>query len=447
MILQHNNNGSKPLSERIRETASRIAGDAPRVSPDDQTRALIARLTDFSSATRDDLLVAGVIREVARLTRLDAYELTKRVLRSKPSTKPSSHIEGVCEEGSRQRIYPLRELKNIRERRGETAEESLPLFGVTGIIRRGRTHLLSAKPRTGKTELLFRGGVMCWHGERILYLSEENESDWDARLATYAESALPDNATVWLATGAPREGILAEIQNGGYTVVITDTLRTIWRLVDEINPSRVVEDLHPLITLQRRVGFTLINVHHERKSDSETLTDRAAGSNALSALHDMLLSLAQKGERQLCLSYEGRTSPGGSILLQWRDGELVYVGEERAVEFRTLAQRVEGILFGAGRALSTKELWNELGEPRPSLAHLHNVLSYLLSNGKVRREPKEERKGASYRWYAPNLQPSSQPTFICEEGCADPFAVPEGGLLAYDPVSGHWYPRHAGGAP
>ncbi len=104
-------------------------------------------------------------------------------------------------------------------------------------------------------------------------------------------------------------------------MVVLDTVRGVWRLRDELHPSRVVDDLLPLISQQRQPGFTLICLHHERKAEGEAITDRFAGINALSAMFDMLISLAPKGEDGLLLTYEGRTSKGGSLLLQWKGDE------------------------------------------------------------------------------------------------------------------------------
>jgi 5S rRNA maturation endonuclease (ribonuclease M5) len=303
------------------------------------------------------------------------------------------------------RTFTLQELKRAPAPE-DSGENSLPFFGVSGIIRRGRTHLLAGKPRVGKTEALFRGGVLEWHEERILYLSEEGVADWRDRLSGFAEDELPEQCLVRLCAGESRENLLSEIQEGGYSVVVLDTLRGVWRLNDELHPSHVITDVSPLIDLQRRRGFTLIVLHHERKAEGEAFSDRFAGTNALSGAFDMLLSLSQKGEGNLILSYEGRTSRGGSLLLQWQDGNLRYVGEAETVEWRVLLQRVEAVLARAQEPLTTKQVREQIGEPQPSIRQIQRALQCLHENKQIQRVPKQDKPGATYRWFLQNVQPN-----------------------------------------
>ncbi|GIV21709.1 MAG: hypothetical protein KatS3mg023_3460 [Armatimonadota bacterium] len=468
MSIPQQTNGNKNLQARAKEATDTILREVNRHAPEDQSGALQQLLGDWLATNRDPILRELVLGEVSRRLRLPVGSLKQLV-------KPEPNLPNTIGCVMLGRLYTLKELRALREHQSETAEESLPLFGLKGIIRKGRTHLLAGKPRVGKTETLFRGGMLHWHNERVLYLSEEYEDDWSIRLSSFDEDELPEHVDIWLCAGEPREALLQKIQQGSYSVVVLDTVRGVWRLRDELHPSRVVDDLMPLISLQRQMGFTLICLHHERKAEGEAITDRFAGTNALSAMFDMLISLAPKGEDGLLLTYEGRTSKGGSLLLQWKGDELCYVGEADLVEFRTLAQRVEGIIYSAGRMLTTKEVWQELGEPRPSLSHMKNVLEHLLENGRIQREPKEERKGATYRWYAstnlPNIThpivsgrldaPTNLPNIThpivsgrlehpsdsSVQPEEDPFTQAEDGLLAYDLVSGHWYPAGSGGSP
>jgi len=311
-------------------------------------------------------------------------------------------------------IFTLHELKYAPL--PESSGESLPFFGVEGIIRRGRTHLLAGKPRAGKTEAIFRGGVLEWHEERILYLSEEGVADWRDRLAGFAEDELPEKCNVRLCAGEPREELLREMETGGYTLIIIDTLRGVWRLTDEIHPSRVIQDVAPLIDLQRRLGFTLIALHHERKAEGEAFTDRFAGTNALTGAFDMLLSLNKQGESDLVLTYEGRTSQGGSLLLRWQDGNLRYEGEAEKLEWRILLQRIEAVLARAEKPLTKKEVLGEIGDPKPKIRQIESALKHLCQNGRIGREPKEDRPGATYRYYHANLKPNLPKNLLIKGG-------------------------------
>jgi 5S rRNA maturation endonuclease (ribonuclease M5) len=340
-------------------------------------------------------------------------------------------------------IFTLHELKYAPL--PESSGESLPLFGVEGIIRRGRTHLLAGKPRVGKTEALFRGGVLEWHEERILYLSEEGVADWRERLSGFAEDELPEQCLVRLCAGESRENLLTEIQEAGYSVVVLDTLRGVWRLTDELHPSRVIQDVAPLIDLQRRLRFTLIVLHHERKAEGEAFTDRFAGTNALTGAFDMLLSLNKQGETDLVLTYEGRTSQGGSLLLRWQDGNLCYEGEAEKLEWRILLQRVEAVLARAEAPLTKREVLNEVGDPKPKIRQIESALKHLYQNGRIGREPKEDRPGATYRYYHTNFKPNLTENLLIKGGevCEPELpwwvtgeGVPEGDEPAYLEVEG-----------
>ena len=300
-------------------------------------------------------------------------------------------------------VFTLHELKYAPL--PESSGESLPFFGVEGIIRRGRTHLLAGKPRASKTEAIFRGGVLEWREERILYLSEEGVAVWRDRLSGFAEDELPEKCNVHLYAGEPREELLHEMATGGYTIIIIDSLRGVWRLFDELHPSQVIRDVAPLIDLQRRLGFTLIALHHERKAEGEAFTDRFAGTNALTSAFDMLLSLSRQGETDIVLTYEGRTSEGGSLLLRWQDGNLCYEGEAEKLEWRILLQRVEAVLARAEAPLTKREVLNEVGDPKPKIRQIETALKHLYQNGRIGREPKEDRPGATYRYYHTNFKP------------------------------------------
>ena len=363
--------------------------------------------------------------------------------RQATSNLTSTYIVNAVEVGFR-RTFSLQELKRAPAPE-DSGEDSLPFFGVSGIIRRGRTHLLAGKPRVGKTEALFRGGVLEWHGERILYLSEESIEDWRQRLAGFAEDELPEQCLVRLCAGELREDLLAEIQEGGYSVVVLDTLRGVWRLTDELHPSHVINDVSRLIDLQRRRGFTLIVLHHERKAEGEAFSDRFAGTNALSGAFDMLLSLSQKGEGNLILSYEGRTSRGGSLLLKWEEGNLRYVGEAETAEWRVLLQRVQGVLARAQEPLTTRQVREQIGEPTPSNRQIQRALQYLHENKQIQREPKQDKPGATYRWFLQNVQPHLDSNYyICrgevgeveQPWWATGEGVPEGDEPAFLEVEG-----------
>jgi hypothetical protein len=130
----------------------------------------------------------------------------------------------------------------------------------------------------------------------------------------------------------------------------------------------------------------------------------------------MLLSLNKQGETDLVLTYEGRTSQGGSLLLRWQDGNLVYEGEAEKLEWHILLQRIESVLARAEKPLTKKEVLGEIGNPKPKIRQIESGLKYLYQNGRIGREPKEDRPGATYRYYHANLKPNLTKNLLIKGG-------------------------------
>ncbi len=70
------------------------------------------------------------------------------------------------------------------------------------------------------------------------------------------------------------------------------------------------------------------------------------------------------------------------------------------MSFAELAERVSD-LMADGLWRRKTEIMQALGEPRPSDAHLRNVLNTLVGQGKLQRDPAEEKRGAVYRYRVP----------------------------------------------
>jgi hypothetical protein len=63
---------------------------------------------------------------------------------------------------------------------GKSPITFLQLLGMDGYIRRGRAHLLSGYPKTGKTELILRA-IQEWGADSVLYFTEESQETWEDR--------------------------------------------------------------------------------------------------------------------------------------------------------------------------------------------------------------------------------------------------------------------------
>ena len=56
-----------------------------------------------------------------------------------------------------------------------------PFLGRDGYVVKGWSHLVAAFPKTGKTELMVRA-LADWPDDKVLYVTEEPKSVWQARL-------------------------------------------------------------------------------------------------------------------------------------------------------------------------------------------------------------------------------------------------------------------------
>jgi hypothetical protein len=147
--------------------------------------------------------------------------------------------------------------------------ERLPFLGnlEASPFVMGWAHLLSGYPKAGKTELVTRL-AMGWNqqGVGVLYITEETESVWAARLARLPKSF--HNVALVFAMGATQVEIEATIQVGAEQVVIIDTIR-LFRIGDENDNSAINKALTPLVALCRAKHQTLVMVHHTRKRGGE----------------------------------------------------------------------------------------------------------------------------------------------------------------------------------
>src|SRR5207253_1762830 len=80
--------------------------------------------------------------------------------------------------------------------KGGSSLTMLPLLGQEKFFVKGWSHMLAGYPRAGKTELMIRA-VTEWPGEKILYLTEEAQNLWEARLETLPERYRLEHVTLF----------------------------------------------------------------------------------------------------------------------------------------------------------------------------------------------------------------------------------------------------------
>ncbi len=279
---------------------------------------------------------------------------------------------------------------------GNRSMDFLPLLEHEGYVMRGWSHLLAGYPKAGKTELVIR---LCheWQGERILFLTEEPEGIWEARLATLPEGW--EHVTLSFALGLEREEVLNAIAERTETVVIIDTIRNLLGFNDECDNSEIARVLNPLIALCRQQGKTLLLTHHLNKSGGDHGTG-ITGGHAFLGVVDVALELlpADGGsENQRKIRGWGRILSIPELLYEKReDGSFAALGSPVEVQLEQVKQRVLASIDGEW--LSLKDIQGTLDEPRPSTNQVRNALEELVVEGMMERDPPTAKPGATYRY-------------------------------------------------
>lgn len=304
-----------------------------------------------------------------------------RVVPGHPPARPRM----VCAEDLRQRGAP--EL------------DYLPLLEQSEFIVKGWCTLVAGYPKAGKTELVVR---LChaWGEERILYITEEPESIWCARLA-----GLPDgwgHVTLLFGLGVEPAVLLEEIHASDATVVVIDTVRNLLRLRDETDNSEVARVLTPVIVACRGAGQTLVLLHHIRKGGGEH-GEGITGGHAFLGIVDAALEITRDqnlGKHRRKVRGWGRVAPIPELVYELgEDGTMRALGDPRQVSLEAVKERALEVL--GEEWAKTRELLGALDEPRPSDRQFREALKALVAEGRVERDPAEVRRGATYQYRLP----------------------------------------------
>jgi len=319
-----------------------------------------------------------------------------------------------------------------------TEVDALPLLGEVEppIFQRGLSHIIAAPPKAGKTTLLYaQAKEWARAGISILFISEEPEIVWSRRLqAEDAEDEVLERITLLSALGESPDALLDRMSHGSEEIVILDTAK-ILGVEDENDAATVNRVITPWVVSARETGKTLIVAHHLRKGGGRAV-EALAGSYSWAAVFDTVVEIAldeQDSRRQL--RAVGRLLPSCKLLYELRGSDLVLLGSPDAVELEATRGRVLEEL--TGEWMTTAQVHEALGDPRPSLEQMRRALNSLAAGGKVKRHPpwsEGQKQGATYRWRLPGA-PTSLPTATSlvgsEVGGADqnalPIAPPTGG--------------------
>ena len=290
---------------------------------------------------------------------------------------------------------------------GEIPElERLSCLGELDVspLIRGWSTMLTAYPKTGKTEFLTRcAEVWSRSGLKVGYYTEEPESVWAVRLSQLSTGF--ENVSLIYALGAANGEIFNDIKSTKDDVVVIDTLRLL-RIRDENDNALINLTLTPFIAACRLQSKTLIMAHHTRKGSGDH-GEAAAGGHAFLGIVDVSLELQrdpQAGKRRILRGW-GRVMEVPDLLYELQeDGSMKLLGDPKELAFEDVKERVrEAVPSGW---IKTSEVRDALEDPKPSVDQVGKALTEWAASGAIERDPPMsagQKRGKTYKWRDPNL--------------------------------------------
>ena len=220
----------------------------------------------------------------------------------------------------------------------------------------GWSHLLSAYPKVGKTELITRiAAEWCRKGHSVLYITEEPMGVWAKRLRSMRWPAA--NLHLYFAMDQTGKAIIANIRQHKAPVVILDTVRLLG-IEDENDTALVTRLMRPLITACRKGEKTLVAVCHSRKSGGE-YGMAVAGSHAFAGIVDVVLELnrVKKEKNMRVMSGIGRIDEVEDVLYV-KDGRDFKVVHSQSTTERVI-DKIRGLIL-PGEGWTVKEIAEEI---------------------------------------------------------------------------------------
>lgn len=231
---------------------------------------------------------------------------------------------------------------------------------------------------------------------RCLWLTEEPKGIWRDRVKLWPELAI-NNFVLVFASNMPWKQILKGLEGEETDIVLIDTIRAFCGIQDENDAPAWHEAVWPLILWAREKNWTLILLHHLRKSPAETGLGHA-GSHAIVGMVDNALEIHRdihKRTRRICKARSRFDETPEEFMIELRDGELVTLGDPGLVEAAALQKRVIEVLDATPR---TRAELADLLDPKPSEGALKAALRALFDGKQVQREGRGVRKDP-HKWF------------------------------------------------
>ncbi len=402
ILISRSKNGEQPNGEGQHErfnTSQALAG-VPEGQRDETVFKFACKLrnADVPEDTAERLVLEAAGNCQPPFPESIALEKVRRAYKQyKPKNLTSDHRDPPSE--VRLREVNLAHLQ-AGAKKGDTPPLTFfPVLGQDRLIVKGWSHLIAGYPKAGKTELVVRM-IAEWPEERILYITEEPESVWYARMRELPETY--SHVTLFYGLGVKPAEILNRIKNGDETVAILDTVRNLLGLRDETDNSEVARAMNPYISATREGNKTLVVLHHNRKGGGEH-GEGITGGHAFLGVVDLALEIKFDGaddSRRRQIRGWGRVIEVPKLLYELRDDNtMIALGSPAQVALIEVKERVHGVM--SDEWMQKKEIRGALDDPKPSDDQVAKALNALGADGGVERDPplsEGQRPGARYKW-------------------------------------------------
>lgn len=281
-----------------------------------------------------------------------------------------------------------------------------------GYVAPGNVTVISARPKGGKTTLIFHllaalMGKRDFLGKatrqaKVLVMSEEPSNLIRRRLANLGLTsddlliAKRSSVTSW-------DDALAIVKDAiylnGVNLLVIDTLGAFWGIDDENGAGKVMAALQPLLTLAQTAGMAVLLLHHLRKSPGAEGT-ASRGSSALAGSADILVEIHRDehaAPRRKLTAFSRYDETPRDVLVELRDEGYRLLGTTADVKKKAVKLRAIAAMPGEPPGKTQAEIREDM-EPSPSPGMLSEALKEAEDKGLAERSG-AGRKGDPYRYW------------------------------------------------
>ncbi len=281
-----------------------------------------------------------------------------------------------------------------------------------GYVAPGNVTVISARPKGGKTTLVFHLLAALMGGRdflgkatrqgKVLVMSEEPSNLIRRRLANLGLTsddlliAKRSDVTGW-------DDALALVQDAieydRLDLLVIDVLAAFWGIDDENGAGKVMAALQPLLKLAQKAEMAVLLLHHLRKSPGAEGT-ASRGSSALAGSADILVEIHRDehaARRRKLTAYSRYEETPRDVLVELGDEGYRLLGKSADVKKVAVKLRAVAAMPGGPPGKTQAEIREDM-EPSPSPGMLSEALKEAEDEGSAKRSG-AGRKGDPYRYW------------------------------------------------